>query len=949
MYIRLITQKVVDMKPNKMKPKSYIIWIMFGLFANILPMINAYADATPASCQLYAVNQQQTNNSQFFTVDFNLQVNDLNALYEGYDIQALAIHPQTNIIYAASGKNAAAGKPKGHLYQVDGNTAKLFSIGSTGFDDIGDLTFTPDGKLWAWAKGNGLIEIDYTTGISSSKMPINVPIESLSTLKGQGKIFYAALQKPNSYDLLRYDMDTNDLKVVCNGVQGNAQDLEIFSENLFISSTNRGNAINLYLLNSKNCSFDLEIPTGQFQKVQGMALPHNACQPNGTPIYQSFPASGSTIDFGKVTLESSNLRTIAITENGNSNLLLNLVIEGTHKDEFQLITPTTMTIPDGSPPKAISIKCTPVDVGSRQAMLKINSNDPSQAELTYNLMCEGVEDDGSKGSINEIPNELLLRAAQFLEDVRNDEAVAPGWAKARLSDEYTPLYRPDLRELANKPAYYDIPVLVDEKPAGFIILSTKYHDYPVPHWNFTGQSPVQYLTAKAAELGKKPNRFYKLDALSYIAEDQENQKVADLGEFPHKVVGIQKEWLNKQELSETIVVIPEAESEQKESDVRIIGPEELAFKTDEWESWAEYKEQSAENNVVLNEALRYEASKGWQILDLTKEYGELLALGDSYQLAILPNKEIPKFRLEGDGAKFVKVELLERSNERLPSIINIEVVAAPEAEASFNLHVIYSEGELYKSHKFVIGTKQQIAELPEYNSEQNSVKVRNVRGWSSWNTFWAGSHNDQRSYSQIAKQTFNNNSNCWSGCGATSWAMLFGWGDYRASISGSGWEHRWGLYRQNGGYGSNVVAPKNMDSGVRNMTWEIRNHINTFCAFGSGATAPWTMYKAYKYLQGRTGATLKTNYNSLGISTSGLRNRARDSIVNRKVPAIIGTGWLKHYPLAYGYQWRRKRVRVLFWSWWEYQRQFYVNQGWGGSGNGWVSASTWFVGQLYHN
>jgi len=924
-----------------MKTYIYKIWIMLGLFA--LPITNVHATATPASCQLYAVNQQEANNSQFFTVGFDLKVNDLKALYEGYDIQALAIHPKTNLIYAASGKNVAAGKPKGHLYQVDGKTAKLFSIGSTGFDDVGDLAFTPDGKLWAWAKGDGLIDINPHTAISTVKMPVKVAIKSLATLKNKDKIFFAALQQQDSYDILRYDMDTNDLKVVCTGIKGKAQDLEIFSEELFISGSDKG----LYLLNSKKCTFDLEIPTGQFQKVKGIALPDNACQPNGTPIFKSFPKSGSTVNFGKVTLETSGLRTIAITETGNANLLLNSIIEGTHKDEFKLITPINITIADGSTPQAITIKCTPLDVGQREAVLKINTNDSSQTELTYKLICEGIEDDSSKGSINEIPNELLLRAAQLLEDVRNDENSAPGWAKAQLSDDITPIYRPDLPELGHKPAYYNIPV----KPAGFIIVSTGDHDFPIPHWNFTGQSPVQYLTAKAAKLDKKAKRFYKLDALSYIAEDQESQQVADLGDFPRKAIGIQREWLNKEELSETTAVIPEPEKGTKvKSDVRISGPQKFAFEFEKWESWQEYKENSAETNKVLNEALRYDASKEWELISLTKQYGELLSAGESYQLAILPNKRVPKIKLEGKGAEFVKVQLLERSKQKLPSVIDIKVLDAPsDAEVSFNLSLIYSSSEISKPIKLVIATKKQIVELPQINLELDTLKLPNVRGWSSWNTFWAGSHNDQRLYSQIPKHTSNNSSNCASGCGATSWAMLFGWGDYRASINGSGWQHRWGLYRENGGYGSNAIAPKNMNQGIRNVSWEIRNYISTFCWSGQGATAPWDMSDAYKYLQGRTGATLRTNYNVLGISTGGLRNRARDSIINRRVPAIIGTGWFKHYPLAYGYKWRRKRVKVLFWSYWKYQRKFYVNQGWGGSGNGWISARTWFVGQLYHN
>lgn len=136
------------------------------------------------------------------------------------------------------------------------------------------------------------------------------------------------------------------------------------------------------------------------------------------------------------------------------------------------------------------------------------------------------------------------------------------------------------------------------------------------------------------------------------------------------------------------------------------------------------------------------------------------------------------------------------------------------------------------------------------------------------------------------------------------------------------------------------------------MTWNIRNRIGTFCITGSGATFPWDMSQASGYLSGRTGASLSTHYNVFGVHETRLREKARDSIRDRKVPAIIGTGWLKHYPLAYGYRWRSRTVRKCFifcWNETEYQRQFYVNQGWGGSGNSWVSAGTWFAGQLYAN
>ena len=128
---------------------------------------------------------------------------------------------------------------------------------------------------------------------------------------------------------------------------------------------------------------------------------------------------------------------------------------------------------------------------------------------------------------------------------------------------------------------------------------------------------------------------------------------------------------------------------------------------------------------------------------------------------------------------------------------------------------------------------------------------------------WAGTGADQRLYSQIASGTAPNTSGCWSGCGATAWAMLFGWADNQAAIGNAYWSPRFGLYRQNGGYGVDAVAPPTMDAGVSAMTWEIRNRIGTFCAFGSGATPPWSMGGASGYLAGRTGTRLDTHYDVL--------------------------------------------------------------------------------------
>lgn len=210
--------------------------------------------------------------------------------------------------------------------------------------------------------------------------------------------------------------------------------------------------------------------------------------------------------------------------------------------------------------------------------------------------------------------------------------------------------------------------------------------------------------------------------------------------------------------------------------------------------------------------------------------------------------------------------------------------------------------------------------------------------------YWAdGSVNDQP-YDQFPLN------GCASGCGNLAWTILFLWGDRQAGTGNSYWAPRWGLYRQDGGTGADVISPTTQTAGVKKVAVEIADDVDTFCIFGQGATYPWDMSGASAYFSGRTGTSLTTHYNSFGFSESRLREYARNSIRDRDTPAVIGTGWLSHYPVAYGYAWQSRVVRKCFifcWNETVYDRWFYVNQGWGGYGNDWVPADTWFAGEIY--
>ena len=226
--------------------------------------------------------------------------------------------------------------------------------------------------------------------------------------------------------------------------------------------------------------------------------------------------------------------------------------------------------------------------------------------------------------------------------------------------------------------------------------------------------------------------------------------------------------------------------------------------------------------------------------------------------------------------------------------------------------------------------------------------------WGPWHFHWVDSHNDALAirYNQIPRYTGVNTSACWSGCAATGWAMLFAWFDRRAAENHPTWLNHWGLYRVNGGLGANAVAPLNQDAGVNNMTWELRNHLRTYCSGTSGSTSRSDEIRASEYVRPRATAAwrMSTRYDPTGLcwfgACNGARNLIRDQIVYRRAPAILGA--YHHIQMAVGYAWQSERTCFLWWCSTDYNRWFYINKGHGGNGNGWLDWDDVYLGGIYY-
>lgn len=141
--------------------------------------------------ELCAVHDKGLNDSQFLIIGsspggLGTGVTMNGPLLLNHDIEALDTHPETKVIYAASGDNTPQ---KGYLYTVDEcNGDNLALVGNivdknTGRDykEVDALSFNPiDGTLWGWSQNDGLLKIDPNNAQATLVLASKGEIEDLT-------------------------------------------------------------------------------------------------------------------------------------------------------------------------------------------------------------------------------------------------------------------------------------------------------------------------------------------------------------------------------------------------------------------------------------------------------------------------------------------------------------------------------------------------------------------------------------------------------------------------------------------------------------------------------------------------------------------------------------------------------------------------------------------------
>ncbi len=181
-----------------------------------------------------------------------------------------------------------------------------------------------------------------------------------------------------------------------------------------------------------------------------------------------------------------------------------------------------------------------------------------------------------------LPAELRDRALQHIARAV-EQGIADEWRDAGLG-EVRAILRPDVDGIA----YFEVAVERAGEGAGFIVLSTGAHDYPIVEWNTHGTRPSERLRERAQAAGRTIAHYYRLD-IDYVGESADGEIAAsgpDEGPAP---------------------LAPGKANGAAQA------------------SWSETKAHFAEDNRAYLDALRTSAGRAWNATHAGARFGDALS------------------------------------------------------------------------------------------------------------------------------------------------------------------------------------------------------------------------------------------------------------------------------------------------------------------------------------
>ncbi|TVR53844.1 MAG: hypothetical protein EA425_02860, partial [Puniceicoccaceae bacterium] len=440
------------------------------------------------------------------------------------------------------------------------------------------------------------------------------------------------------------------------------------------------------------------------------------------------------------------------------------------------------------------------------------------------------------------------------------------------------------------------PEFPDNTDAGYILLSLTEEDFPVTEYATSGPTNYEILSRRA---GTTNFRLMRYGPTFWVAEDEKGEMIASLGAMPYRpdpqlllLDGL--EWRGDSETG---------------LDLEPTNPPRLESPAG-YDSYTAFKKDFIENPVFrkmrANHAERarpaWDAERGVFPSVIVLEVGESRLL-----LQGLHHKDRAyEFVSEDGGSVHVTFPLasggVNVSSGRIGS--GILRVRIGSTEERFEIH---------------IGARTVPTPAP----------VSYPRITSTFH--YAGNWPMQPKYHQFTRPQWCSR----PGCGPVAWAILFAWFDLHRGV-----DHAF----RGEGLGKNP-PPDTSTTANQNQVVAAYNELHDYCnvicnPFSSeGGTWPPSMtngfktYTVFQALGGLIGRQWHTNAITGTWPDAGAL-RSRDAIING-YPAVTGLGWLWHYVVAYGYQYRVTEVGPIGPT--VSQRFIKCNMGWSGVGPRWYN------------
>jgi hypothetical protein len=282
-------------------------------------------------------------------------------------------------------------------------------------------------------------------------------------------------------------------------------------------------------------------------------------------------------------------------------------------------------------------------------------------------------------ALHQTPLAVHRRAMTLLQNARGREDSR--WHAGSLAPEVVPVWRPD------KPgvAYWEFRVL-DEAggSAGYMVLANDRDDYPAPIWADDGLAPSEELAAMA---GEGVARLSMPTVGTFVAEDEQGQEVARLGELPPRIDGYDPSWIDEPEGSFHTRV------EARDGDLSVT-PARLQtdITLSPWPSWETLTQEYAEAYAPQLELLRRQAADDWAVEDLLATHGEVLLPGHARVVPLLERGR-PEVTLHGEGLAHVRIDEVQSQEDGRPALrVLVDEVPAGEPRA-VDIELRYPGGE----------------------------------------------------------------------------------------------------------------------------------------------------------------------------------------------------------------------------------------------------------------